>query len=49
MHPHHPKPPLDRSSHSANTSDKTLETIIKRIHRSGDLPAISTYLIEINK
>jgi HD-like signal output (HDOD) protein len=49
MNPTHPGLSVDRSFHPAKRGDKALETIIKRIHRAADFPAVSTYLIEINK
>jgi HD-like signal output (HDOD) protein len=49
MNPNHTIPPVDRSSLSGKTGDEALDTIIRRIHRADDFPAISSYLIEINK
>jgi HD-like signal output (HDOD) protein len=47
--PHLATPPADQALKPGTTGDKALETLIKRIHRATDFPAVSTYLIEINK
>jgi HD-like signal output (HDOD) protein len=49
MNPNHPIPTVDRSFLSGKTGDEALDTIIRRIRRAADFPAISSYLIEINK
>jgi eukaryotic-like serine/threonine-protein kinase len=49
MNPNHPIPPVDRSFLSGKTGDEALDAIIRRIHRADDFPAISSYLIEINR